>query len=170
MTALILAEESGVLFDLGIRVQVLVAQALIFLVTFFILRKILFARVLDHMVAREAEAGRVEEKIRADRAEAERLSREYEAHLARIDKEAWERLQGVLKEAIEARGKITAEAQARAAQETKTALAAIARDRDAALDGLRKEIPALSRQVVERVIGLPLEPDALQASSKGGAR
>ena len=156
MTALLLA-EGGILVDLGIRPQVVAVQIVIFLVTFFLLRKILFVPVMKFMTDREAEAERAAEKIRHDRLEAERLAKEYEAHLARIDKEAWERLQSLLKEALEARARVAAEAQQRASQETKAAMAAIARERDAALETLRKDVPAMARQAVERVLGVPLE-------------
>lgn len=168
MAGLLLA-QGGILDDLGINLWVVGMQGIIFFLTFLALRKILFKRIMDHMIAREAEAHEAEEKIRHDRAEAERLAKELEAQLARIDKEAWERMQGVLKEAMVARGKIAAEAQQKAAQETKLALEAISRDRAATLESLRKEVPAMARQVVERVIGVP-ESDALQAAGKGGAR
>jgi|SRR5688572_2645899 len=167
MTALLLA-EGGILADLGINPKVVLVQIIIFVVTFILLRKILFLPVMKFMTEREGEAERAAEKIRADRAEAERLLKEYEAQLARIDKEAWERLQGILKESMEARAKIAAAAQQRAAQETQAALAAIAKERAAALESLRKEIPAMVRQTVERVIGLPLEAGAFEAAAKGG--
>ena len=169
MAALLLA-EGGILADLGISPPVVLAQMIIFGFTFVVLRKILFGRIMDHMTAREAEAQKAEEKIRHDRAEGERLAADVEANLARIDKEAWERLQGLLKESLAARSKITAEAQARAQQETKDALAVIAKDRQAALESLRKDVPAMAQQLAERVIGVPLEPDALAASAKGGTR
>ena len=170
MAALLLA-EGGILFDLGINIQVVIAQALIFFATFVILRKLLFARVMKFMTDREAEAERQAAKIRVDLAEAEKLTKEYEAHIARIDKEAWERLQGVLKEALEARAKIAAEAQVRASQEAKNALAAITREKAAAMDALRKEVSTMTRQSIERVIGVPVEEGALEAalkSSTGG--
>ena len=168
MAALLLA-EGGILADLGIHPMVVLAQMFIFGITFIALRKLLFGRIMDHMTAREAETQRAEEKIRIDRAEGVRLAKEVEANLARIDKEAWERLQGVLKESIEARSRITAEAQARAAQETKAALEVIGRERNAALETLRKEVPALAMQAAERILGVPMEPDAVAAAPKGGA-
>jgi F-type H+-transporting ATPase subunit b len=168
MAGLLLA-QGGILEDLGINPWVVGMQGIIFFLTFLALRKVLFQRIMDHMTAREAEAQGAEEKIRHDRAEAERLARELESHLARIDKEAWERMQAVLKEAMEARGRIAADAQQKAAQETRQALEAISRDRAAALESLRKEVPAMAREVVQRVIGVP-ESDALQAAGKGGAR
>jgi F-type H+-transporting ATPase subunit b len=157
MAALLLAAEGGILFDLGINPKVVAVQIVIFLATFFILRRLLFVPVMKFMTDREAEAARAAEKIRHERLEGERLAKEYEAHLARIDKEAWDRLQGVLKEALEARARMAAEAQQRTSQETKAALAVIARERDAALETLRKDVPAMSRQAVERVLGVPIE-------------
>ena len=154
------------MFDLGIRPQVVLAQALIFIATFLVLRRLLFGRIMSFMAGREAEAERQAAKIRHDREEVERLSKEYEAHVARIDKEAWERLQGLLKEAIEARARIAAEAQQRAAQEVKSALAAIAREKATASESLRKEVSALSRQAVERVVGVPVEAGALDSALK----
>lgn len=162
MAALALS-EGGILFDLGINLKVVLVQAVIFVVTLFALRRILFLPVMKFMTDREAEAERAAEKIRRERIEAERLAKEYEAHIARIDKEAWDRLQGVLKAALEARARLASEAQQRAALETKAALAVIARERDAALDSLRKDVPAMSRQAVERVLGVPLE-----SAAKGG--
>jgi len=162
MNALLLA-EGGILADLGINPKVVLAQILIFVVTFIILRRLLFLPVMKYMTDREAEAERSAEKIRADIHEAERLAKEVEAHLARIDKEAWERLQALQKDALEARAKIAAEAQQRAGAETKAALAVIAREREAALETLRKEVPELARQAAERILGVPFE-----AASKGG--
>lgn len=169
MTALLLA-QGGILDDLGINPWVVGMQAIIFFLTFLALRKLLFGRIMDHMTAREAEADRSAETLRHERAEGERLAKEYENELARIDKEAWERLQGVLKEALEARARVVAESQQKASQVTKAALEVIAKERTAALAELRAEVPALARQAAERVLGVPMEPDAFEAAAKGGRR
>jgi F0F1-type ATP synthase membrane subunit b/b' len=169
MTALGLA-QGGLLDDLGINPWVVLMQGAIFFITFLVLKRLLFGRIMDHMTGREAEAARAEEKIRHERAEGERLSMEYEGHIARIDKEAYERLQAILKEAIETRSRITAEAQAKASEETRAALALLAKERQTVLEALRKEVPAMTRQVVERVIGVPFESGALEGAAKGGGR
>jgi F-type H+-transporting ATPase subunit b len=166
MASLLLA-EGGILFDLGINPKVVAVQIVIFLTTFFILRRLLFVPVMKFMTEREAEAERAAEKIRFERAEGDRLAKEYELHLARIDKEAWDRLQAILKEAIEARGRMAAEAQQRAAQETRAALEVISKERTAALAALKKDIPAMSRQAVERVLGVPFESGTLESAAKG---
>ncbi len=155
MSGLLLS--GGILQDLGIQVPVLLVQMSVFVVTFIVLRRLLFARMLEFMTAREAEIEKAVQAIRHDRAELERLTRDYEQHVARIEKEAYDRMQAVLKEGLEARSRISAQAQQAAAAEVKAALAAIAQEKERALETLKKDVPAIARQAVERVIGVPVE-------------
>jgi F-type H+-transporting ATPase subunit b len=162
MTSLLLAGD--ILKDLGIHLPVLAVQAVIFLVTFAVLRRLLFERMMGFMTSREAEVGRALAAIRADRAELERLTGEYEAHIARIEKEAYARLQAALKEALEERARIAAEAQQQAAAQVKAALAEIGREKREGLAALRKEVQGLTRQAVERVVGVTLDAASLDDS------
>ena len=155
MSGLLLAE--GLLTDLGINLKILLVQAIIFSLTFAILRRLLFARMLGFMTSREAEIEKSVQAIRHDRAELEKFTKEYEAHIARIEKEAYDRMQAVLKEGLEARSRISAQAQQQAAAEVKAALAAIAQEKEKGLVALRKDVSAIARQAAERVIGVPLE-------------
>ena len=155
MSGLLLAE--GLLTDLGINLKILLVQAIIFSLTFAILRRLLFARMLGFMTSREAEIEKSVQAIRHDRAELEKFTKEYEAHIARIEKEAYDRMQSVLKEGLEARSRISAQAQQQAAAEVKAALAAIAQEKEKGLVALRKDVSAIARQAAERVIGVPLE-------------
>jgi len=155
MSGLLLAE--GLLTDLGINLKILVVQAVIFIVTFSILRRLLFARMLGFMTSRESEIEQSLQGIRRDRAEIEKFTAEYEAHIARIEKEAYARMQAVLKEGLEAKVRISAQAQQQAAAEVKAAVAAIAQEKEKALVALQKDVPAIAQQAVERVIGVPLE-------------
>ena len=155
MSSLLL--DSNILSDLGINGMVLLVQACIFIVTFAILRRLLFARMLGFMTSREAEMEKSVQAIRHDRAELEKFAKEYEAHIARIEKEAYDRMQAVLKEGLEAKGRISAQAQQQAAAEVKAAVAAIRQEKEKALVALQKDVPAIARQALERVIGVPLE-------------
>ena len=56
MSSLLLAD--GLLMDLGINLKILLVQAAIFMVTFAILRRLLFARMLKFMMDREADVDR----------------------------------------------------------------------------------------------------------------
>lgn len=155
MSGLLLAGD--LLTDLGINYKILLVQAFIFIVTFAILRRLLFARMLGFMTSREAEVERALAAIQKDRAELEKFSAEYEAHIARIEKEAYDRMQAILKEGLEAKARISGQAQQAAAAEVRAALAAIAGEKDKALATLRKDVSAIARQAVERVIGVPVD-------------
>jgi len=152
--------------DLGINPLVLLVQAVIFITTFLVLRRLLFGRMMKFMTSREAEVERALEAIRRDRAELEKHAAEYEAHIARIEKEAYDRMQAVFKEGLEAKGRISALAQQAASAEVKSALESIGREKRAALAALQKEVQAISRQAVERVIGVPVDPKDLDRSLK----
>lgn len=156
--------SAGPLDDLGIKLPVLLVQMAIFIVTFVVLRRLLFGRMLGFMTSREAEIDRSVQKIRHDRAELEKFTKEYEQHLARIEKEAYDRMQVLLKEGMEARSRISAQAQQQAAAEVKAAVADIAKMKNQALEQLRQDVPAIAQQAVERVLGVPLE------GTKGGSR
>jgi len=162
MSCLLLA--GGLLDELGINPKILGVQAFIFIVTFVVLRRLLFARMLGFMTSREAEIDKSVQAIRHDRAELERFTKEYELHIARIEKEAYDRMQVLLKEGLEERSRISAKAQHVAAAEVKAAVADIARMKDQALEQLRKDVPAIAQQAVERVLGVPLE------GTQGGPR
>jgi len=153
----LLLSAPDILENLGINPLVLAVQAFIFIVTFTVLRRLLFGRMLKFMTDREAEVDRSQEAIRRDRAELERFTKEYELNIARIEKEAYDRMQVLLKEGMEARSRISAQAQQQAAAEVKAAVADIARMKNQALEQLRKDVPAIAQQAVERVLGVPLE-------------
>ncbi len=162
MNSLLLA--GGILEDLGIHLPVLAVQAVIFLVTFAVLRRLLFERMMRFMTSREAEVDQALAAIRADRTELERLTAEYEAHIARIEKDAYARLQAALKQALEERARIAAEAQQQATAQVKAALADIGREKRDGLAALRKEVEGLTRQAVERVVGVKVDAASLDDS------
>lgn len=163
MTDLALA-GGGILDDLGINLRVVAVQAFLFIVTFFALKKILFERVLAHMKGRELDAEAQGKRIHEERAEVERLAKDYEARVQQIDKEAYARLQAALTETLEQKGRIVAEAQKKAAEEMKAALEAIAEEKRRALESLRTEVAGLSTQAARQVLEVPVDDAALDAA------
>ena len=128
MIASLLA-SGGLLDDLGINFKVVATQVVIFVTTFLLLSRILFGRALAHMQQRESEIQKAHEAIKHDRAEIEKMTKEYEAHLAKVDKEGYDKTQEILKEALAAAQASVAKAQAEAKAATDRATADIAREK-----------------------------------------
>ena len=123
--ALLLA-EGGLLDALGINPLVVAIQAVIFITTFLVLSQLLFKRVLVFMQTREKEQADAVERVKKDREELARVTREYEERIAKVEKDAYAKLQEVLKEAVEAKNKIVSEASAKARSEADAAKARVA--------------------------------------------
>ena len=150
--------SGGLLEDLGINLRVRGTQVVIFVATFIILARILFSRVLVHVTRREEEIRKAREAIERDRAEVERLAKDYEGRLARIDKEAYDRMQTSIREAIAAASAEVARAQAGAREEVHKTLEIIASKKREALEGLRGEIEHLALALAEKVMETRLDP------------
>jgi F-type H+-transporting ATPase subunit b len=153
-----LLASGGLLHDLGINGVVLATQVVIFVITFLLLARILFGRALGHMQQREEEIRKAHESIQHDRAEVERMTKEYEAHLAKVDKQGYDKTQEILKEALAAAQASVARAQAEAKAETEKAAALIAREKRESLVQLRTEVTRLTLEVAEKVMDTRLDP------------
>jgi F-type H+-transporting ATPase subunit b len=153
-----LLASGGLLHDLGINGVVLATQIVIFVITFLLLARILFGRALGHMQQREEEIRKAHESIQHDRAEVERMTKEYEAHLAKVDKEGYDKTQEILKEALAAAQAAVAKAQADAKAETERAAAEILREKRESMTQLRAEVTRLTLEVASKVMDTPLDP------------
>jgi F-type H+-transporting ATPase subunit b len=153
-----LASGGGLLDDLGINLKVWAVQVSIFVATFLILSRILFGRVLDHMTRREDEARSLREQLARERADHERLAKEYEARMARVDQEAYAKLQSILKEALATASASVARAQAEAKAMVEQARGEIAREKSEASARLRAEVRRLTLAAVEKALQTPLDP------------
>src|SRR5258706_14034451 len=100
MSPLLLASGGGLLEDLGINLVVLGTQVTVFAITFVIISKILFGRVLSHIQQRETEMKTSADAIARDPADVKRMTKEYDAHLAKVDKEDNDQTKAILKQAI----------------------------------------------------------------------
>jgi F-type H+-transporting ATPase subunit b len=160
MSPLLLASGGGLLDDLGVNLVVVATQVVIFVTTFLLLGRILFGRALGHLQQREDEIKKAHDSIAHERAEIERMTREYEAHLAKVDKEGYDKTQEILKEALAAAQASVAKAQADAKAETERAAAEIAREKRESLVQLRAEVTRLTIEVAEKVLETKLDPAA----------
>lgn len=124
-----LLASGGLLQDLGINPVVVATQVVVFVITFLLLSRILFGRALQHMQQREDEIRKAQDAVAHDRAEVERMTKEYEAHLAKVDKEGYDKTQALLKDAqVQAQGAV-AKAQSDAKAQVEKAVGDIAQSR-----------------------------------------
>ena len=158
------AAEGGLLEGLGINLKVLATQVVIFSVTFLVLSRTLFGKALGFMRKREEEVKTSHEAIARDRAEVERLTKEYEAHLAKVEKDAYEKTQAIVKEALAAAAATVGKAQADAKAEVERAAAEIAGEKREGLAQLRAEVVRLTIGAAEKVLDTRLDPAAAGAA------
>ena len=159
-----LLASGGLLDDLGINLKVVATQMVIFFITFLALARILFGRALGHMQQREEDIRKAHDAIQRDRDEIERMTKEYEAHLAKVDKEGYDKTQEILKEALAAARTAVANAQANARAETERAVAEIAAQKRESLAQLRADVTRLTQQVAEKVMDAPVDAGAAGAA------
>jgi F-type H+-transporting ATPase subunit b len=153
-----LLASGGLLQDLGINPVVLATQVVIFVITFVLLSRILFGRALGQMQQREDEIKKAQDAIQHDRAEVERMTKEYEAHLAKVDKEGYDKTQEILKEALATAQANVAKAQGDAKAQTERAVADMGREKRDAMVELRTDVTRLSLEVAEKAMATRLDP------------
>jgi F-type H+-transporting ATPase subunit b len=158
--------SGGLLQDLGINPAVLATQVVIFVITFLLLSRILFERTLGHMQQRQEEIQKAQDAIQHDRTEVDRMTREYEAHLAKVDKEGYDKTQALLKDALSAAQASIAKAQADAKAESERAVAEIVRDKRESLVQLRSDVARLALDVAEKVMVTRLDASAQSVVQK----
>lgn len=148
---------NAILEQLGINLQVVFVQMVAFLVLFAILYKFLFKRVAGFMKTRTEEIESTFKKIEQERAEIDRLAKEYKDHLANIEKEAYAKIQEAIKEGTSARNEIVTAAQENARSELEKARSEIHREKEKAILELRNDVIKLSLQATEKIIEMKMD-------------
>jgi F-type H+-transporting ATPase subunit b len=152
---LLLASEGGFPFD----PVAFGAQIVVFLILLGILYKFLWKRLGDHLDKRTAGIQETFDKIDHDKAEVERLTKEYGDKLANIEREAHAKLQEAVKEGQAMRAKMVADAQAEASGALEKARREIGIEKDKAIHELRGEVIRLTLSATERVIEQTMTPE-----------
>jgi len=161
-----LLASGGLLEQLGINPVVVATQVVIFVITFLMLSRILFGRALGFMQQREDEIKKAQDAIQHDRAEVERMTKEYEAHIAKVDKEGYDKTQALLKEALATAQGNVARAQTDAKAQVEKAMAEIVQSKKDSLVQLRTQVARLTVDVVEKVLDTKLDAGAQAAAQK----
>lgn len=149
----------GLLESLGITPQILVIQAVGFLLLLWLLWKFLWGPVHSILEARRQDIIQTYDKIEADRQEMERLKEEYEQRLAHIEMEARERIQTALQEAHQLRDQIIEEARHQGRELITRAQEQMRLEREKVLTELRTYVADLALSAAERVIRESLDEE-----------
>jgi F0F1-type ATP synthase membrane subunit b/b' len=158
MTVSLLA-AGGLLEQLGINPVVLATQVVVFVITFLLLSRILFGRTLSNLQQREDEIKKAHDAIQRDRADVERMTKEYEAQIAKVDKEGYAKTQELLKEALATAQANISKAQGEAKAQTDRAIADIGREKKETLEKLRSDVTRLALAVAEKAMATRLDPN-----------
>lgn len=130
-----------------------------FAVLLFALYKFLYKPLLGAISARENEIESALKKAAADRAEAERLRKDFESQIANAQREAQDVVSRATKAATTAKEQIESEARAKAAEMLENATKTIEREKNRALAELREEVANLAILVAGKVIEKNLDND-----------
>ena len=123
-----------------------------FLCLVFILKKMAWGPMLHAIEAREGRIRADREGAEKARAEAERIQKELEAHMAGIQAKSKDLLAAATKDGEALRAKLKAEAEADAAAiKAKTTLE-LAAEKDKLVGDLRKEVASLSVLAAEKLL------------------
>ncbi len=152
-----LIKEPQILKELGINLEVWLLQVLIFLFTFVVLSRVLFGRVVSHLLRREKDIEARETRLQEERAEVERLAKQYSKHIASVEKEAYNRMQAILKEGLDASHEMVAKAQKDAHDQLETARIAIQKERRNAGEELRSRVVEMTAEACSRILDMPLD-------------
>ncbi len=155
-----LPASGGILEELGINLRVLATQAAIFALTFIVLSRLLFGRVMSHAMRREDELRRMKESAERELARAESLVKELDAHQARIRSRAEKLLNEAIREAKAAAAAEVARAQEEAHHEILRGREAVAAEKQKAMSAMRGEIERLAFAAAERILETKVDPAA----------
>ena len=152
------AEESGgLLHALGIEPMVIVIQIIGFLFLFFVLKKLLFERILEFVQKRKEEISTAFETMEEERAEIERLKEEYKKHLEKIEDEGRELIAKAVKEGQLHKQELLEQAKSEADKLVEKAKREIELEKEKALVTIQEEVATLSILCAEKVIGETLD-------------
>lgn len=156
---LLLASEGAESQSIPPNWTALAVQVVIFLALLGILYKFFWGRIYTHLAQRETSIKETFEKIERDKAEVERLTKEYGEKLAGIEKEAHAKMQEAVKEGAALRARMVSDAQSEASASLDKAKREIAIEKEKAIEQLRGEVIRLTLKAAERVIQETMTPE-----------
>jgi F-type H+-transporting ATPase subunit b len=153
------ATEGGIVSQLHLDPQIILAQAVGFLAMFVILWFAVFRRVGELLDRRRDDIASRLRKLEEDRLELARLKEEAHQHLINAEREALARLNATVEEATELREEILRQAHDGAEAELAHVRETIARETAAAIREIRTEVADLAVQAAARILDENLDSE-----------
>lgn len=147
------------LHDLGIDPQILLLQAVGFIILYLLLRRFLFGPIQTILDQRRTEVESALDRSAQELQRADALRGEYETHLARIGDEARERMQKAVREGQEAGEALLAEARTQADGTLDRARAQIDLETRQAMQELRQHVVDLAIQAARKAVHETLDEE-----------
>jgi len=137
---------------LGIDFQLILVQAVGFLLLVVILKKFAFGPMVAMLQRRQDTIRGNMDEAASRRDEMVRLQQEYQQRLAQIEDEARDKIQAAVKEAQAARDEIVARAQAERESIVQRGYSEVASERDKAMVEVRDQIADLAVKAASQVV------------------
>ncbi|HVY61977.1 MAG TPA: ATP synthase F0 subunit B [Planctomycetota bacterium] len=172
----------GVLYQIGIRWQLVVAQLIGFLIAFAVLRHFLFGRVQKVLDDRAADEAKRKAGIASARKAAAEATAKLDARRAEIDKQVYEQSQVEVRAGQKRKSELVAEAIDKARQDVSEARGRLQGEHAHALAALQKDVVGLALEIASKATGRKLEHEpafaamaakevaAALAAPEGGAK
>ena len=154
--------DAGLLALIGINPQIVILQALGFLIVLLVLWKFVFGRVGGLLEERQQEITSRMEKLEADQHELDRLNAETRQRLNDIEAEGQAKIQAAVDEGNAERQHILDQARQEASAELERARVEIQREKDEAILELRGTVAEIAIDAASKIIDQTLDAEKHQ--------
>ena len=154
--------DAGLLALIGINPQIVILQALGFLIVLLVLWKFVFGRVGGLLEERQQEITSRMEKLEADQRELDRLNTETRQRLNEIEAEGQAKIQAAVDEGNAERQRILDQARQEASAELERARVEIQREKDEAILELRGTVAEIAIDAASKIIDQTLDAEKHQ--------
>ena len=154
--------DAGLLALIGINPQIVILQALGFLIVLLVLWKFVFGRVGGLLEERQQEITSRMEKLEADQHELDRLNTETRQRLNEIEAEGQTKIQAAIDEGNAERQRILDQARQEASAELERARVEIQREKDEAILELRGTVAEIAIDAASKIIDQTLDAEKHQ--------
>jgi F0F1-type ATP synthase membrane subunit b/b' len=157
----------GVLHQIGIRWQLVLAQLVGFLLMYFlVLKPLLFGRIQRVLDERAAEEARRKAGIASGRKETDAVRAKLEARRAEVEKQAYEKTQAEVREGQKRKSEVISTAMDWAREEVGASRKKVAEARAEAIGRFEKDVVSLTLFLAQTLTGNKVAPAVESAATR----